>query len=407
MDTQIFARLRGRIAAVVLGFAIVSATHAQEKTPHPSAPACLTPGTWYALADAPPRPQPVPELLAALAKREVVLLGEQHDDADHHQWQLQTLAALHVLRPDMVIGFESFPRRIQPVLDQWVAGELSVKQFLERAEWQKVWDFPPELYLPLFRFARLNRIPMVALNVERSLNEAITNGGWDAVPDEKKEGLSRPAAASAEYVDFLFDVFREHSSVGGKKTATLDKDGQAFRFFVESQITWDRAMAEALARRVRAGAGERRPLAVGIMGAAHVRHGYGVPHQLRALGITDIGILLPADSRRDCAWLKPGAADAVFALATLPHDVPPPRLGVRLETANGGVKLAEVTTGSLAEKTGLKRGDIIVALAGAPVSKIGSVIAAVRAQPAGTWLPAQIRRDGETLEFVIKFPPQQ
>jgi hypothetical protein len=37
---------------------------------------------------------------------------------------LQTLAALHVQRPKIVIGFEMFPRRLQPILDQWVAGAL-------------------------------------------------------------------------------------------------------------------------------------------------------------------------------------------------------------------------------------------------------------------------------------------
>ena len=30
-------------------------------------------------------------------------------------------------RPDMVIGFEMFPRRVQPVLDSWVAGNLTVR----------------------------------------------------------------------------------------------------------------------------------------------------------------------------------------------------------------------------------------------------------------------------------------
>ena len=63
------------------------------------------------------------------AKAAVVLLGETHINADHHRWQLQALAALHAQRPDMVIGFEMFPRRIQPVLDRWVAGELTEKEF--------------------------------------------------------------------------------------------------------------------------------------------------------------------------------------------------------------------------------------------------------------------------------------
>jgi membrane-associated protease RseP (regulator of RpoE activity) len=294
------------------------------------------------------------------------------------------------------------------VLDKWIAGQLTVKQFLEQTEWDKVWNYPPEYYLPLFQFARINRIPMVALNVDRTLPAAITKNGWDAVQADQKEGVSRPAPPSPAYRDFLFEVFKTHPNVAGKETGAADKDGKAFRFFTESQTAWDRAMAEALARRVETGAGAQRPLVVGIMGVGHVRRGYGVPHQLRDLGVSNIGTLLPVESRQDCSEIRTGLADAVFALPAMPAEkTPPPRLGVQIEAVDGGVRLLDVRAGSLAEQTGLKRGDIIESIAGAPVKKMSSVVAAVRAQPAGTWLPMQIRRGAEKLGFVVKFPPQK
>jgi S1-C subfamily serine protease len=85
---------------------------------------------------------------------------------------------------------------------------------------------------------------------------------------------------------------------------------------------------------------------------------------------------------------------------------PPPRLGVRLAETGGEVRVAEVVPGSLAENTGLQHGDHIVSLAGAPATKVAAVISAVRAQPAGTWLPLQVRRNQQMLELVIKFPRQ-
>ena len=100
---------------------------------------CLRPGEWTVFDGLEPRAGgDVAALVAAMAQSEVVLLGEQHDDADHHRWQLQVLAALHAQRPDMVIGFEMFPRRVQPVLERWVAGELSESEFLQQVEWDKV-----------------------------------------------------------------------------------------------------------------------------------------------------------------------------------------------------------------------------------------------------------------------------
>jgi hypothetical protein len=67
------------------------------------------------------------DVVAAQAVRAVVLLGESHHDRRHHRWQLHTVAALHGRRPDIILGFEMFPRKAQPVLDRWVAGELATE----------------------------------------------------------------------------------------------------------------------------------------------------------------------------------------------------------------------------------------------------------------------------------------
>lgn len=142
------------------------------------------------------------EVIARAAKASVVLLGETHVNADHHRWQLQTLVALHAQRPNMVIGFEMFPRRVQAALDKWIAGELSEKEFLRAAEWDQVWNTDANLYLPLFHFARMNRIPMLALNIETSLRRQVAEKGFYGVPVEEREGLTRPAEPSQAYVDF-------------------------------------------------------------------------------------------------------------------------------------------------------------------------------------------------------------
>ena len=143
-----------------------------------------------------------------------MLLGESHDNAEHHRWQLQTLTALHALRPDMVLVFEMFPHRVQPALERWVAGELGEAEFLGAAEWRRVWNFDAQLYMPIFHFARMNRVPMVALNVDAEFIRAVTAKGFDAVPAEKREGVTRPAAPAAAYLDFLLPVYASHERPG-------------------------------------------------------------------------------------------------------------------------------------------------------------------------------------------------
>ena len=346
-----------------------------------------TPGGWLRLEGERPAAVAPGALIADMARRDVVLLGENHTDPDHHRWQVQTLAQLHAQRPQMVIGFEAFPRRVQPALDKWVAGALTAPQFLAEVQWEEVWNMPADLYLPLFEFARLNRVPMVALNVDKKLTDAVAAKGWDAVPERDREGVTRPAPAPKAYVDELTRVHKEH------------KGQTPLRNFIEVQQTWDRAMAQGLARHASG------TLAVGIVGSGHLRSGHGVALQLRDLGVARIGTLVPAE-RAQCKDLVAGLADAAFVL---PERVavkpPPPRLGVSLEQHDGAVRLAEVIAGSLAERTGLRKGDVIVSAAGKPVSRIGNLIQLVRALPEGAWLPMEVRRGAETQEIVVKFPP--
>jgi uncharacterized iron-regulated protein len=157
------------------------------------------------------------------------------------------LSALHAQRPNLVIGFEMFPRRVQPVLDQWVAGSLTAQEFLKQVEWDKVWSFPPHIYLPLFEFARINKIPMRALNVDKKLTRLVAEKGWENVPEEAREGIGHPAPALPEYSEFLREMYKMHEKTAGasatKKGVTTDA---GFKGFVDSQLTWDRAMAEAL-----------------------------------------------------------------------------------------------------------------------------------------------------------------
>lgn len=369
-------------------------------------PACIKPGVWVRMQ--PDHPEVSNDvLLRELSQRRVVLLGEHHDNADHHAWQLQVLAGLYALRPDMVIGFEMFPRAVQPVLDRWVAGQLSEKEFLQQSRWQSNWSFDPDLYMPLFRFARINRIPMYAINVDRDIVSAVRSKGWAALSAEERRGIGDPAPASRDYLEMLAGSFLAHRPGGhpGGEAKLGKADEQAFQRFVEGQLLWDRAMAEGLAGPA---GGERAPLVVGIMGTGHVAHNLGVPHQLAALGIGAPTVLIPWDNQIGCDDLVPGFADAVFgfdATADAAGDERP-RLGVYLESTTGGVKVVKVVEDSVAEGSGLKPGDYIIELAGRAVGDVDEVITKVQDVAFGTWLPFTVQRGEQRIALVAKFPPK-
>lgn len=362
---------------------------------------CVPAGAWVEPGGGPLTGAAV---LARGGESAVVLLGEHHDSAEHHRWQLHTLAALHARRPDLVLALEMFPRRVQPALDAWVAGELDEAAFIEASDWREVWNFDPALYMPLFHFARMHRIPMVAVNVDAA--RLAESGEGDGGPLAVSLGLGQPAEPLPAYLDMLRQSWAQHipSADGAKPAAPApDAADPYWQRFVEVQLLWDRAMAEGMveAREAHDGA-----LVVGVLGGGHVINGWGVEHQLADVGETRVLSLLPWDAGRDCAGLTPGLVDAVFGLSA-PAEPPSarPALGVWLEPAESGVRILDVVEDSVAAQTGLQAGDVLTRVAGVPARSPAEVSAIVQRQAPGTWLPLELQREGRALERVARFPP--
>lgn len=257
-------------------------------TPHPRA-RWMDPTTG-ALLDAGP-------LMRRLATRRAVLLGERHDVAEIHRWQLQVVTCLHLLQPGLAVGFEMFPRRLQPVLDRWVEGAFTTEEFLREVEWEKVWGFPPEIYLPLFHFCRQQGVRMLALNCHRPLVTRIGQDGWDSVPEEERDGMTPaapPTPGHRAYISWL---------TGRPEAEITDR-------FLRAQQVWDRAFACNIAAALEGGV----PLVVGIIGAGHLDFGHGTPHQLAALGVTEVSVLRTSEAAGLDTQDWAGIAEAVFRL---------------------------------------------------------------------------------------------
>ncbi|MCW5622180.1 MAG: ChaN family lipoprotein [Burkholderiales bacterium] len=317
---------------------------------------------------------------------------------------VQSLAALHARHPDLALGLEMFPRRVQPVLDQWTAGDLSEQEFLARSQWDEVWGYDAAHYLPLFHYARMHRIPMLALNVERELVRRVGAQGWESIPKDRREGIGDPAPAQPAYLSALYQSFVAHGrSAPTAEPTEAELSEPQFVRFVQSMQLWDRAMAQTIGEYLTQGSTR---MVVGIMGSGHVRDGYGVPYQLRALGVQDAAVLLPWETGQSCEEPDTGVADYVFGVA--PVSAPErPRLGIVLDQGETGVVVREVAKDSIAEHAGMQSGDVVTTIAGLPVGGTRDVIAAVRRQIPGTWLPIGVQRGTATLELVARFPAQR
>ena len=111
----------------------------------------------------------------------VLLLGEIHTSVDDHAWQLGTLERLSSER-QLTLALEMIPAARQPVLDRFNRGELDVAGLLREVDWPAVWGHDPNLYLPLLHWARLRRVPLLALNAEPALVRRVRQQGLAATP---------------------------------------------------------------------------------------------------------------------------------------------------------------------------------------------------------------------------------
>ncbi len=402
------ARTTTLISALIVS-SIGSTLHADESAIDHSDEmdnSCAAPNKWYNPADM--SVIDGNKFIKQAAKGRVVLLGEHHAQGDHQRWELHTLTALHAHNPNMAIGFEMFPRKVQPVLDKWIAGELSEAEFLEQSHWQKYWNFDAKYYLPLFHFARMNQIPIHALNVSRELVKKVRKAGWENIAETEREGVNDPSPPGEGYKNLLVSIYQQHGAhkPGVKKEENdkkADLESPGFKRFLQGQTLWDAAMAQIIYRETQK---DSSLLFVGVMGSGHVVNDYGIPDQLKSLGQKEVTTMIAWHDDFGCEGIDDTFADAIVGMNMEGEAAQPkPKLGVYLEEDNGKVSVAKLVEGSVAEAIGLKKGDVFVMAAGKKITRMVQVISIVQRTSHGTWLPLLIKRGDKEIEIVAKFAP--
>jgi uncharacterized iron-regulated protein len=327
------------------------------------------------------------QLYDQLSKKQVVLVGETHNDPHHHKVQLKIIQALNKRHENLAIGLEMFPRHLQPILDRWVADEFTRKDFLKAVDWDNIWGFDEELYMPIFRFARDNNIPLIGMNVKREVVKEVRLKGVDGVDESIRQELPEIAPASGEYKTVLREVFDSHPM--------MSKMGK-FDNFVQAQQVWDGVMATQISKWF-----EQNPygLVIGLAGSGHISHGHGIPHQLKnSQGIDNIATVLPWNISEE--WPDPLVANYAWGVPKPPP--PPVRFGIMLEDVGQGVQIKSVFEGSIAAKHGLKPEDKITHLNGQEITTIKRLIWLTKSLEWDTTATLTIIREGDEQKIELE-----
>ncbi|WP_439860950.1 ChaN family lipoprotein [Pseudomonas sp. MBLB4136] len=233
------------------------------------------------------------QLVERLAAAPRVLIGERHDNPDHHAlqlWLLEALAArraqgsllLEMLGPDQLERVEATRRRL--------AGGQAVTDLPAALAWQPGWDWA--LYGPIMRHALTQPYPTLPANLGRDEVMQV----YRQPPPLAGKASSAPKVRTA----LLAQIRDAHCD-------QLPQSQLPAMLAVQQQR--DRRMAEALLA-------APQPSLL-LAGAYHVRRDLGVPLHLADLGATqDTGVLLLAEvgsrvaaGQADYVWYTPAQAE--------------------------------------------------------------------------------------------------
>ena len=185
------------------------------------------------------------DLLKAAQKADVLFFGEQHNNPVCHWLQIEVTRDLFEQKNGkLILGAEMFERDDQLLLDEYLAGQISQKNFEEEA---KLWKNYATDYKPLVEFAKSKKIPFIGTNIPRRYANLVFRSGLESLGQISESGKSLIAPLPIE-VDLklpgylqMMEMMAGHGSGGANEN------------FPKSQASKDATMGYFIARHLEKG----------------------------------------------------------------------------------------------------------------------------------------------------------
>jgi len=242
-------------------------------------------------------------LLDRIAKANVLLLGETHDNPVHHELQLKLLKARIAAGARPALLMEQLNDDTQPVLDRVLASSdreqvlSTVTRLIKFTDWQ--------FYRPLLVMAVNNKLPIIAANISTLRLQPVIWKGFAAYDAGDLQRLVVEKVWSESRQNYLVN------NMGGAHCGKL-RDELRDRL-TRSQRLRDALMADSAMSGLGRGV-------VGIVGSSHARHDVGMPIYFAARApqahVFSIGFMEVSPQRTD-----PASYAAQSATGEAPYDV--------------------------------------------------------------------------------------
>lgn len=208
------------------------------------------------------------QLVAGLVRAHYVLLGERHDNPDHHRVQAALVRALLAAGRRPAVAFEMFTADdARPIARHLAAAPRDAAGLAAAVDWKRSGWPDWAYYEPIAQAALDAGLPIVAANLAPATVRALAAGDRSALPAglAARHALDQPLpdGGEAALASELYDAHCGHVPMTRMNGMVL------------AQRARDATLADGMLTAVPDGA-------VLIAGAAHVRTDRGVPAYLRA-----------------------------------------------------------------------------------------------------------------------------
>jgi uncharacterized iron-regulated protein len=200
--------------------------------------------------------------------KDILFVGEIHDDPEHHLLQVQILQAFLGRSTSAAIAMEFFQQDQQAVLDRYTLEDMTEEAFLKEINWKKTWGYPYHFYRPLLLAAKQRGIRILALNAPRAVVRKVAREGLGALDEEEQTQIPGDMDLGNEsHRAYVRDAYEDH-----EKTDLKD-----FEFFYQAQVVWEETMARNLAEFLMT---QRRQVIV-FCGNGHIVRKFGIPERVQ------------------------------------------------------------------------------------------------------------------------------
>lgn len=174
------------------------------------------------------------KMLKTMAKKDIVLFGETHNNAIAHWLQLEVTKDCGEIR-QLVLGAEMFEQDNQAALDAYLQGKINAKQLDSQA---RLWKNYPTDYAPLVNYAKEKKIPFAATNIPRRYASMVAKGGFavlDTIPAQAKTWMAPLPMAYDSTLPGYVNMLKMMGGHGGSNLpkAQASKDATMAHFILK------------------------------------------------------------------------------------------------------------------------------------------------------------------------------